>query len=145
LFPILILSLLQLRAPDAWSLPMSPGAPKLDRFPRSDEPGQRTGAEAAALPGKRRIFGVGVGFDKSGTLSGVAVQIVLPGSPAARAGIVVGSVVVEINGTAAAGRTGEDCATLIRDSVGLVRLRILDPTLKEKELILTKEWLAVPE
>jgi hypothetical protein len=34
---------------------------------------------------------------------------------------------------------------LIRDSVGLVRLRILDPTLKEKELILTKEWLAVPE
>ncbi len=101
---------------------------------------------ALRLPAqKRMIFGVGVGFDKDGAAQGATVSTVLPNSPAARAGLAVGCVVVEINGELTVGRAGDDCARIIRDSFGPVRLKFLDPALKEKTLILEKAWLALPE
>jgi hypothetical protein len=120
-------------------------ATRPDKFPRPQEEPMRPGTEMPAPGKKQRIFGIGVGFERSGTLAGVALNIVLPDSPAARAGLLPGCIISEINGEATAGRIGEDCARLIRDGSTKVRIKYLDPALKEKVLILEKEWLALPE
>lgn len=120
-------------------------ATRPEKFPRPQEEPVRPGT-VVPPPGKRqRIFGIGVGFERSGTLAGVALNIVLPDSPAARAGLMPGCIISEINGEATAGRIGEDCARLIRDGATKVRIKYLDPALKEKVLVLEKEWLALPE
>ncbi|MGB8166278.1 MAG: PDZ domain-containing protein [Chthoniobacteraceae bacterium] len=120
-------------------------ATKPEKFPRPQEEPLKPGTEMPA-PGKRqRIFGIGVGFERSGTLAGVALNIVLPDSPAARAGLMPGCIISEINGELTAGRIGEDCARLIRDGATKVRIKYLDPALKERVLVLEKEWLAIPE
>jgi predicted metalloprotease with PDZ domain len=118
---------------------------KPERFPRAQEEPLRPGTEMPAPGKKQRIFGIGVGFERSSTLAGVALSIVLPDSPAARAGLMPGCIISEINGEATAGRIGEDCARLIRDGSTKVRIKFLDPALKEKVLFLEKEWLVIPE
>jgi hypothetical protein len=120
-------------------------ATKIDKFPRPHEEPSRSGTEPPATRKKQRIFGVGVGFERSGTLSGVALNIVLPDSPASRAGLVPGCVISSINGEATAGRSGDECARLIRDGAASVRIKYLDPALNEKVLVLEKEWLVLPE
>ncbi len=94
---------------------------------------------------KRLIFGVGVGFEKTGAAQGAVISTLLPDSPASRGGLAVGCVVTEINGELTVGRAGDDCARMIRDAFGPVRLKYLDPALKEKTLTLDKAWLALPE
>ncbi len=115
-----------------------------DKFPRPREEPART-PEATPPPKRQRIFGVGVGFERSGTLAGVALSIVLPDSPAYRAGLLAGCIVSEINGQPTPGRTGEDCARLIREGSGTVRIKYLDPAMKERAITLEKEWIVVPE
>jgi C-terminal processing protease CtpA/Prc len=93
---------------------------------------------------KRTLFGVGVGFEPSGTSQGAIVKTILPKSPAARAGLAVGCIVTEINGQQTVGRGGDECAQIIKDCFGPVRIRILDSTLKERTLSIDKVWLTVP-
>jgi hypothetical protein len=120
-------------------------ATRPDKFPRPQEEPARPGPETPPPSKRQRIFGVGVGFERSGTLAGVALNIVLPDSPASRAGLLPGCIISEINGEPTAGRAGEDCARLIRDASTRVKLKYLDPAMKEKVLILEKEWLVLPE
>ena len=112
--------------------------PRPGEEPTRPEPGTPPPSKA------QRIFGIGVGFERSGTLSGVALFTVLPDSPAFRAGLVVGCIISEINGQSTAGRTGDECAQLIRDGTAVVRMKFLDPAMKERTITLEKEWLAVP-
>jgi S1-C subfamily serine protease len=141
--PSLIVAAIFLGPADNHATPMRATRP--DKFPRPQEEPVKPGTEMPAPGKKQRIFGVGVGFERSGTLAGVALSIVLPDSPASRAGLVPGCIISEINGEATAGRIGEDCARLIRDASTRVKIKYLDPALKEKVLILEKEWLALPE
>lgn len=129
----------------------SPAAPqpmkatKPDGFPRPQEEPPRPGREPQGGAKRQRIFGIGVGFERSGTLAGVALNTVLPDSPAFRAGLMTGCIISEINGERTAGRTGEDCARLIREGGVTVRIKFLDPAMKERAISLEKEWIAVPE
>ena len=132
-----------LGALDSSALPMRPT--RTDRFPRPPEDPIRPGPENPATTKKQRIFGIGVGFERSGTLAGVALSIVLPDSPAARAGLLPGCIISEINGEPIGGRVGEDCARLIRDGATKVRIKYLDPAMKERVINLEKEWIVVPE
>ena len=108
-------------------------------------PAMRAAPPPRPIAQKRLIFGVGVGFEKNGAAQGAVISTVLPNSPATRAGLAVGCVVTEINGEPTVGRTGDDCARIIRDAFGPVRLKFLDPALREKTLTLDKAWLALPE
>ena len=119
-----------------------PAAPTLPTMPGSTPPPVL--ALRPPLP-KRTIFGVGVGFDKVGAAQGAVVSTVLPNSPAARAGLAVGCVASEINGEPTVGRAGDDCARIIREYFGPVRVKFLDPALKEKTLLLDKAWLTLPD
>lgn len=139
----MMLALLALGAARASAIPARP--PKIDPPPPWREEPVRPGAPLPVPPQKQRIFGIGVGFEKSGTLAGVPLNIVLPGSPAARAGLVAGCVIAEINGESTVGRAGDDCARLIREALGTVRIKYLDPALKERTLTLEKEWIVLPE
>ncbi len=121
------------RKPDTTRLESMPGAKPPPLLP-----------QRPPLP-KRTIFGVGVGFDKIGATQGTVVSTVLPNSPAARAGLTVGHVVTEINGEPTVGRAGDDCARIIRECFGPVRVKFLDPALKEKTLTLDKAWLTLPD
>ena len=137
------LATLLFASPAAQALPMR--TTRSERFPRPQEDPVRPGPEAPGAPKKQRIFGIGVGFERSGTLAGVALSIVLPDSPAARAGLLPGCIISEINGELIGGRVGEDCARLIRDGTSKVRIKYLDPAMKEKVITLEKEWIVVPE
>jgi PDZ domain len=141
--PLVIIAALVVGTATNEATPMR--ATKPEKFPRPQEEPLRPGTEMPAPGKKQRIFGIGVGFERSGTLAGVALNIVLPDSPAARAGLMPGCIISEINGEATAGRIGEDCARLIRDGSTKVRIKYLDPALKEKVLVLEKEWLALPD
>jgi len=141
--PMVVAAALFLGSPGESPTPMRETRP--EKFPRAQEEPSRPGAEPSPPSKKGRIFGIGVGFQASGTLAGVALNIVLPDSPAARAGLMSGYIISEINGEPTANRAGEDCARLIRDGATKVRIKYLDPAMKEKVLILEKEWLALPE
>jgi membrane-associated protease RseP (regulator of RpoE activity) len=122
---------------------------ELRRLPRQNKmPPARdiipSGPGATPPPVIQRIFGIGIRFEKTGTLQGVPVDFVLPGSPAARAGLVPGCVIAEINGTSTVGRAGDDCRRLISEIPGAITLRYYDPALKLRTLTLEKEWLIVP-
>src|SRR5580693_1303491 len=72
-------------------------------LPSSDNlPGFRQGLSRGggndALPARRWIFGIGVGFEPVGTTLGVPLRQVLAGSPAERAGLAPGAIIAEING-----------------------------------------------
>ena len=142
--PFLVLSAaaILLASPAAQALPMR--AKRAERLPRPEETPIRPGAEKP-VPSRKRIFGIGVGFDRSSTTAGVALTIVLPDSPAARAGLLPGCIISEINGETIGSRIGEDCARLIRDGANKVRIKYLDPAMKERVITLEKEWIIVPE
>ena len=89
-------------------------------------------------------------------LSGVGLQIidegqkitiisVVPDSPAARAGIVPGLVILKVDDKTTDGKDQEECAQMIRGPVGSkVRLELFDPTnSKTTTFELTKE--IIPE
>lgn len=119
--------------------------PKSGQHPPWREEPPKPGVPLPVAPQKQRFFGIGIGFEQSGTLAGVPLKLVLPGSPAARAGLVAGCFIAEINGQTTVGRVGEDCARIIQEAPGPIRIKYLDPALKERTLTLEKEWLVLPE
>ena len=102
------------------------------------------GGEATPAP-KRRFFGIGVGFQRGGTVQGIVLDQVVPDSPAERAGLKAGTVIVEINGESTVGRSGDDCTRMVRDGGSTVVIKFNDPvTLKPRTRTLEKEWFPLP-
>ncbi len=132
-------ALLALGSPLGACLPRTPALPTLSR------PLTTTSSAPDAGILKRLLFGLGVGFDRFGGAPGMAISRVMPDSPASRAGLTLGCVILEINGVVTTGRTGEDCVRIIQSAFGPVRMKILDPEQKEKTLKLNKAWLPIPE
>lgn len=139
--PLIFIALLSFAVASA---PAALRGSKVDKFPRGDEPA-RPNPPAPETPKRRYIFGIGIGFERTSTLTGMALNIVLPDGPAFRMGLTAGSVVAEINGEATTGRTGEECARMIREGGNTVKLKVFDATLRERVIQLDKEWIAVPE
>ncbi len=126
----------------------APG-PVLVSLPGSSEPPSlrdgmpRTGM-ATPLP-RKKFFGLGVGFQSRANAQGIGIEQVIAGSPAERAGFIVGTVIVEINGESTAGRSAEECTRMVRDSGNAVTLKYYDPaTLKLRTRTLEKEWMVLP-
>jgi hypothetical protein len=98
-----------------------------------------------ALPARRWIFGIGVGFEHEGTTLGVPLRRVLSGSPAERMGLAVGAIIAEINGVSTVGRTDEECVRMVTEAGALVKLKYYDPTtLQARTLTVRKESIALP-
>jgi len=117
--------------------------------PRESLPGIRQGLSPGghndALPARRWLFGIGVGFEHEGTTLGVALRRVLPGSPAERAGLAVGAIISEINGMSTVGRTDEECVRMVTEAGPSVKLKFYDPaTLVPRTLTVKKESIALP-
>lgn len=107
-----------------------------DGLPRGGEP---------TPPPRKKMFGLGVGFQTRAGAQGIALYQVVNGSPAERAGLVAGTVLVEINGESTLGRDGEDCTRLVREAGNSVVIKYLDPaTLKLRTRTLEKDWFFVP-
>ena len=97
------------------------------------------------MPAPRKIFGIGIGFERIGTAQGVALSQVLSGSPAERAGLAVGTVIAEINGVSTIGRTEEECVRMVRESSTFVKLKFLDPgTFLPRTITVRKESIILP-
>jgi len=139
--PALLLAALLAAAPAA---PAALRGTKPEKLPRGEEP-VKPGPENPPITRRQRIFGIGVGFERTGALSGVALNIVLPDSPASRAGLTTGCIISEINGVATAGLSGEDCARIIREGSTTVKIKFLDPAMRERVITLEKLWITVPE
>ncbi len=83
---------------------------------------------APATPAPRkRFFGLGIAFQNRGGAQGIALDQVISGSPAERAGFAAGMVIVEIDGQSTLGRSGEDCTRMVRDAGGTVSIKYYDP------------------
>jgi predicted metalloprotease with PDZ domain len=120
------------------SLPSSESLPGIRQ-------GLSRGGSNDALPPRRWIFAIGVGFERVGTTLGVPLSQVLPGSPADRAGLAAGAIIAEINGVSTVGRTDEECVRMVKDGGASVKLKFYDPaTLLPRTLTLKKESIALP-
>jgi S1-C subfamily serine protease len=142
MFPALLAALtLAAPAADARIVPVK--LPARDQSPVFRElPG--TGA-ATPAPVKQRFFGIGIGFQDRGSAQGVPVSRVVAGSPADRAGLTVGTVIAEIEGTSTVGRSEVDCIRLVKEAGDKVTLKYYDPaTLKLRTRMLEKDWFVVP-
>ena len=105
----------------------------------------RGAAKATPAPEKLRIFGLGVGFQNRGTAQGIMIERIIAASPAERAGLTAGTVIIEINGESTLGRTGEDCTRLVREGGSAVTIKYYDPaTLRPRTRTLEKDWFLVP-
>ena len=103
----------------------------------------RTG-DATPAP-RKKFFGLGVGFQTRANAQGIALEQVVAGSPADRAGFSAGTVIAEINGESTAGRSGEECTRMVREARNAVTLKYYDPaTLKLRTRTLDKEWMVLP-
>ncbi len=124
-------------APVPVSLPGKGEPPNLrDGMPRTG-----TGTPAP----RKKFFGLGVGFQSRANAQGIGIEQVIAGSPADRAGFIVGTVIVEINGESTVGRSAEECTRMVRDSGNGVTLKYYDPaTLKLRTRTLDKEWMVLP-
>lgn len=106
--------------------------------------GQLRPGEATPAPGKR-VFVIGVAFQNRGGAQGIALEQVVPGSPADRAGLTVGTIVVEIEGQSTLGRSAEDCTRMVREAGNTVSLKYYDPlTFKLRTRTLQKDWILPP-
>ena len=138
-----VLALLTFAAPDRDAQPLPVKLPG-----RGDSPIFREGLPGAGdskpVP-RRRFFGLGVGFQTRPSPLGIALDQVIQGSPADRAGLAAGTVIVEINGESTLGRSGEECTRIVRDSGNAVTVKYSDPaTLKLRTRTLEKEWFYLP-
>ncbi len=67
----------------------------------------------------------GIGLDVLGDPAGLKIQRVIPGAPAARAGLVAGDLVIAVNGASIAGKSSDAATALIKGPPGtLVTLTI---------------------
>jgi hypothetical protein len=125
-------------APGECSLPSSENLPGIRQ-------GLSPGGRNDALPARRVIFAIGVGFASVGTTLGVPLSQVLPGSPADRAGLAAGAIIAEINGVSTVGRTEEECVRMVKEGGASVKLKYYDPaTLLPRTLTVKKESIAIP-
>jgi membrane-associated protease RseP (regulator of RpoE activity) len=100
---------------------------------------------ATPAPVKKRMFGIGVGFQARGTTQGIVLDQIVDGSPAGRAGLTPGTVIAEINGESTLGRTGEECTRMVREGGNAVTIKYYDPaTLKLRTRTLEKDWFPLP-
>ena len=107
--------------------------------------GLSRGGRNDALPARRMVFAIGVRFEPSGTTLGVPLSQVVPGSPADRAGLVVGAIIAEINGVSTVGRTEDECVRMVKEGGVSVKLKYYDPaTLTPRTLTVRKESIPVP-
>jgi predicted metalloprotease with PDZ domain len=138
-----LLAILTIATPDSGadarlvSLPSTNQPPALrDGLPRAAQP--------TPVP-RKRFFGLGVAFQNRGGAQGIALDQVISGSPADRAGFAAGLVIVEIDGQSTLGRSGEDCTRMVRDVVGAVAIKYYDPlTFKLRTRSLAKDWFFLP-
>ena len=138
-----VLALLTFAAPDPDAQPIPVKLPGKDESPIYRDGLPRTG-EATPSP-RKKFFGLGVGFQDRSTAQGIALDQVVAGSPADRAGLAPGTVIAEINGESTLGRNREECTRLIRESGNKVTLKYYDPvTLKLRTRTLEKEWFLLP-
>lgn len=138
-----LLAALSLATPDSAVRPVPVKLPSQERTPIFRGPLPKPG-EATPIP-QRRFFGIGVGFQSRGTVQGIALEQVVAGSPADRAGLTAGTVIAEINGVSTMGRSAEDCTRLVRESGGTVVLKFYDPaTFKLRTRTLEKDWFPLP-
>jgi CubicO group peptidase (beta-lactamase class C family) len=86
------------------------------------------------------VVGVGVALGADKAAHTVYIREVLPGTPAARAGLVAGQVFQKIGDAPATGLTLEQCAALIRGPEGTkVRLELVDASQKLVAVELTRQ------
>ena len=137
------LALLLLAEPDREMRPLPVKLPGKDESPNLREGLPRAG-EATPAP-RKKFFGLGVGFQTRATAQGIALDQVIAGSPADRAGFGPGTVIAEINGESTLGRSGEECTRMVRESGNAVTVKYYDPTtLKLRTRTLEKEWFLLP-
>jgi S1-C subfamily serine protease len=138
-----LLAMLTFALPGGDARPSPVKLPGKDQSPIFREGLPHTG-EATPAP-RKRFFGLGVGFQTRGGAQGIALDQVVAGSPADRVGITAGTVIAEINGESTAGRSGEDCTRMVRESGNAVTVKYFDPTtLKLRTRTLEKEWFILP-
>jgi len=136
-----LLAVLTLSSPDSGVLPVPVSLP--DKAPILHEGLPRSG-EATPAP-KKRVFVIGVAFQSRGGSQGIALEQVVLGSPADRAGFTVGTIIVEIEGQSTLGRSAEDCTRMVREAGGTVSLKYYDPlTFKLRTRTLQKDWITPP-
>ncbi len=99
-----------------------------------------------ATPAPRKsVFVLGIRFQNRGGAQGIALEEVVPGSPADRAGFAVGMIITEIDGKSTAGRTAEDCTRMVQEAGNVVPLKYYDPvTFKPRARTVQKEWIVPP-
>jgi carboxyl-terminal processing protease len=88
----------------------------------------------------------GIGLSVSTVAKGLRVEQVFPGSPAAEAGILVGEVVVAVDGDSIAGEDSTEATKKIKGPEGTeVTVGVLDPKAKKtRELTLTRAEVSLP-
>jgi C-terminal processing protease CtpA/Prc len=94
----------------------------------------------ATTLGADHIFGVGVELGEGGENGSPKIRFVLPGTPAAAAGIQPGWTLLSINGTNTAGRSLSECISLVRGEEGTwVRLKLVNPA-SSKRTYSSSRW-----
>jgi len=118
-------------------------------LPSSDQPPivHNTPSKAGdgTPPPRKRVFVLGIRFQNRGGSQGIALEQVVQGSPADRAGFTVGMVITEIDGRSTAGHSAEDCTRMVQEAGTAVPLKYYDPlTFKLRARTVEKEWVPVP-
>jgi len=117
-------------------------------LPSSDQPPivRPSPRPGIATPSPRKpVFVLGIIFQDRGGAQGIALKVVVPGSPADRAGFVVGMILSEIDGKSTAGRSGEDCTHMVQEAGNTVAVKYYDPvTFKPRSRSVQKEWIVPP-
>jgi hypothetical protein len=120
------------------SLPANDTPPAIHNNP------PRNDGELAPGP-RKRVFVLGIRFQNRGGAHGIALEQVVEGSPADRAGLTAGMVIAEIEGRSTAGRSGEDCRRLVEEAGAAVLLKYYDPlTFKLRTRMVEKGWIIPP-
>jgi predicted metalloprotease with PDZ domain len=138
-----LLAALTLAAPDP-----SPGIVPVS-LPSNDKPPivhNGLPRPGVATPSPRKpVFVIGIRFQSRGGAQGIALEEVVAGSPADRAGFVTGMVIAEIDGKSTAGRSAEDCTRMVQEAGNLVPFKYYDPlTFKLRARTVEKGWVVPP-
>lgn len=138
-----VIALLTFGTPDHGGQAVPVKLPGKDESPIYRDGLPRNG-EATPAP-RKKFFGLGVGFQTRANAQGIALDQVVTGSPADRAGLAPGTVIAEINGESTLGRSGEECTRMVREAGNTVTVKFYDPaTLKLRTRTLEKEWFLLP-
>lgn len=138
-----LLAAFTLAVPDPGDGIVPVSLPSNDRPPVVHNGLPRTGA--ATPPPRKPVFVLGIRFQARGGAQGIALDEVVAGSPADRAGFVVGMIITEIDGKSTAGHTSEDCIRMVQEAGNAVALKYYDPlTFKPRARVVQKDWVVPP-